>query len=275
MELVAVNYHLIRACNAKCRFCFATFRDVSGRLSLSDGRRLLAELRAAGAEKLTFVGGEPTLHPHLGELIQHAKSLGFTTCVVTNGYRLQALLDGYASHIDWIGLSVDSASEAVQHALGRGLGDHVRQAVALAEVCRSHGIRLKLNSVVTSKNWWEDLSPLVRAVRPERWKVFQVLPMGGQNDGSVEDLLISRQQFEAFVRRHRHLTAEGHGPVVENNDAMRGSYVMVDPEGRFFGNSTGQHVYSQPILEIGVQAALEQVGFIPAKFEARGGRYQW
>ncbi len=56
---------------------------------------------------------------------------------------------------------------------------------------------------------------------------------------------------------------------------MRGSYVMVDPLGRFFGNATGRHVYSQPILDVGVDAALAQVGFVPTKFEARGGTYAW
>ncbi len=69
--------------------------------------------------------------------------------------------------------------------------------------------------------------------------------------------------------------AEGLGPVAEGNDDMQGSYVMVDPLGRFFGNATGRHVYSAPILEVGVEAALAQVGVSTAKFEARGGRYTW
>jgi radical S-adenosyl methionine domain-containing protein 2 len=119
------------------------------------------------------------------------------------------------------------------------------------------------------------MSTLVRAVMPERWKAFQVLPMAGQNDGSVEDLLISSEQFAAFVRRHHGLAADGLSPIVEDNDAMRGSYVMVDPAGRFFGNASGRHVYSEPILEAGVQFALAQVGFVPSKFESRGGRYAW
>ena len=119
------------------------------------------------------------------------------------------------------------------------------------------------------------MSGLVRRMRPERWKVFQVFPITGQNDGKVEELLISREQFQAFVQRHAHLRDEGLAPVVEDNDAMRGSYVMVDPLGRFFGNATGRHVYGEPILEVGVEAALAEVGFEPAKFEARGGRYAW
>ena len=275
MKPVAINYHLIRACDASCRFCFATFRDVAGRLPTSDARRLLDRLRAAGGEKITFAGGEPTLHPDLGELLRHAKELGFTTCVVTNGFNLGDLLDAHAAALDWAGLSIDSGSESVQAALGRGRGDHVARCVDLADRCRAEGVRVKLNTVVTAETWWGDLAPLVRRVRPERWKVFQVLPIAGQNDESVEDLLISREQFRAFVQRHAHLAAEGLAPVVEDNDAMLSSYVMVDPLGRFFGNATGRHIYSQPILEVGVEAALAQVGFEPARFEARGGRYAW
>lgn len=275
MTPIAINYHLTRPCNAHCRFCFATFRDVEGQIRLDQARALLDLLRAAGGEKLTFAGGEPTLHPGLGDLLDHAKALGFVTCVVTNGFRIGRLLDGHAEALDWVGFSIDSSDEAVQATLGRGRGDHVAQAVVLADRCRAAGVRVKLNSVVTALTWWEDMSALVRLMRPERWKVFQVLPIAGQNDGTVEDLLISDEQFQAFVQRHSHLAAEGLAPVVEDNDAMRGSYVMVDPLGRFFGNATGRHVYSEPILEVGVDAALAQVGFVPAKFEARGGRYAW
>ena len=39
-------------------------------------------------------------------------------------------------------------------------------------------------------NWREDMSAFVRRVQPERWKVFQVFPIGGQNDDAVDDLLI-------------------------------------------------------------------------------------
>ena len=275
MNPVAINYHLIRTCNLRCRFCFATFRDVEGRLPTPEALRLLNSLRAAGCEKLTFVGGEPTLHPDLGQLLEYAKVLGFVTCVVTNGHRLPHLLDHHAGALDWVGLSIDSGDEQMQAELGRGTGDHVQRALALVERCRALGIRVKLNTVVTSLSWREDMTPLVLRIRPERWKVFQVLPMAGQNDASVAPLLVSPEQFLAFVERHAGLAAEGLAPVVEDNTAMRGSYAMIDPLGRFFGNSTGRHTYSEPILAVGVTTALGQVGFEPSKFAARGGRYAW
>lgn len=270
----AVNFHVNKACNARCRFCFATFRDVLGRSRTEVALGVVDALARAGCEKLNFAGGEPTLRRDLGQLIRRAKEHGLVTSIVTNGFRLDRLLDEHADALDWVGLSVDSGREDVQQALGRGEGDHVESSIRLADRCRGLGIRVKLNTVVTALTWDEDMTAFVERMQPERWKVFQVLPMEGQNDGRVEDLLIDAEQFRAFVERHASM-ADGLPPIVEDNDAMRGSYAMVDPLGRFFGNATGRHVYSQPILEVGVEAALAEVGFQPWKFNARGGRYAW
>jgi hypothetical protein len=72
-------------------------------------------------------------------------------------------------------------------------------------------------------------------VQPERWKVFQVLPVGGQNDGAVDDLLIDAAQFRAFVDRHASL-ADNLAPIAEDNDAMTAWRVPAglsrDPLGR-------------------------------------------
>lgn len=271
----AVNFHLTRACNARCRFCFATFRDVDGGCSTPVALEVIHALADAGCQKLNFAGGEPTLRKDFPVLLRAARERGLVTSIVTNGYGLDGLLDGHADALDWVGLSVDSGKEDVQRALGRGRGRHVANSVRLAGRCRGLGLRVKLNSVVTALTWNEDMSALVRAMRPERWKVFQVLPVLGQNDGSVEELLVAPGQFRAFVERHQHLATDGLAPVVEDNEAMRGSYVMVDPLGRFFGNATGRHVYSRPILDVGVAAALSEVGFDESKFLARGGEYAW
>lgn len=273
--LAAINYHCIRPCNAHCDFCFATFRNVVGQLGTADAKRLLRELRRPYDQKITFAGGEPTLRKDLPELIRYAKELGYTTSIVTNGFKLARVLDAVADHLDWVGLSVDSADEGVQEALGRGPGDHVQQAIAHAVRCRVLGVRLKINTVVTALNVHEDMSDFIRLVRPERWKVFQVLRVVGQNDGKVEPLLIHEAAFADFVARHAHLADEGLGPVAESNDAMTDSYVMIDPKGRFYGDTDGIHRESRPILEVGVEQALVEAGFEFEKLVARGGLYPW
>ena len=56
---------------------------------------------------------------------------------------------------------------------------------------------------------------------------------------------------------------------------MMGSYIMIDPEGRFFDNHAGEHHYSKPILEVGVEEAFSSVYYDPVKFLVRGGSYDY
>jgi radical S-adenosyl methionine domain-containing protein 2 len=271
----SINLHLLKACNASCSFCFAPFHDVRGQLSFDELRSLIFDLQKAGVQKLTFAGGEPTLHPQIGRLIEYAKARDLVTCVVTNGAKLDQLLDSHASVLDWVGLSIDSASDETERILGRGPHGYIADRIRQADQCRRKGVRIKLNTVVTTLSVNENMNSLVQRIAPERWKIFQVLPVAGQNDGVVESLLITDSQFRSFVHRHRPLETIGITVVPESNTTMTGSYAMVDPLGRFFDNTDGRHRYSSPILEVGVSAAWSQVRFVPARFKERGGLYPW
>src|SRR5437763_15984165 len=90
---VSVNFHIWPKCNLKCKFCYAGFPETRAQMPAMDAMRVISALAAAGTEKITFVGGEPTLHAQLPELIQHAKALGLTTCIVSNGGKLLHVLD--------------------------------------------------------------------------------------------------------------------------------------------------------------------------------------
>jgi radical S-adenosyl methionine domain-containing protein 2 len=272
--LPSVNFHVWKYCNYKCRFCFATFEDVPGQVKRETALGVIEAIAGYGCDKLTLVGGEPTLCPFLGDLIGRAAELGVTTSVVSNGERLRPLMERHAAVLDWVGLSVDSCDEATSARLGRGQGDHVRRSVELATRARELGIRIKLNTVVTALNQHEDMSALVRRIRPERWKIFQVLPVAGQNDG-IEALLISDQQFRSYVERHAQLATGELAVVAEDNAAMTGSYIMIDPMGRFFDNVDGRLVYGEPILEVGVERAFASIRWERDRLVARGGLYRW
>lgn len=277
----SVNFHLWKTCNFHCKFCFAVFDDdpllkqVRGGLDVGQCRAVLDALKMAGAQKINFVGGEPTICPHLPEVLRHTREIGCVTSIVTNGARLAHILSSAPQCVDWVGLSVDSADEQTQAALGRGRGDHVQRSLGLFELLHSSRIRTKLNTVVTALNWQEDMSAFVLRARPERWKIFQVLHIEGQNDGKVEPLLITAEMFQAFVARHSVLAEHGVTVAAETNEDMTESYAMIDPLGRFFSNAGGRLRYSQPILEVGVADAFRQVSFEVGRFEARGGLNEW
>lgn len=278
----SANYHLTQACNFGCHFCFATFKDVPGTLKRDDQIRIIDALAEHGVQKLTFAGGEPFVVKWIDELIAHAKSLGLTTMVVTNGSLLtEERLRKLAPVLDWLVISFDSQYPETNRAIGRATrkdnqASATEHYLEIARVAKDAGIRLKINTVVTSKNSSEDFSDFLRISRPERWKVLEVRAVEGQNDGRVEELLIDPKTFQEFVDRHQPIFEELEIAVTpEFDDDMRGSYVMVDPKGRFFDSSAGHHTYSEPILDVGVAAAFPQVNFDHDKYLSRGASYQW
>lgn len=157
------------------------------------------------------------------------------------------------------------------------MGKHVITAdemVNRANLIRSTGIRLKVNTVVTSANMLDDLTVHLIQLKPERWKVFQALPVVGQNDCDIEELLVTKKQFDQFVARHSHLN-EFFPIVTESNTDMRGSYVMIDPAGRFYDSMLGRYTYSKAILDVGVEEALSGIITDVSRFRKRGGYYDW
>lgn len=281
----SVNFHLWQPCNMRCKFCYATFQDVKrtilpkGHLPKEQAIEVVRHLAAHGFQKITFAGGEPTLCPWLPELIRTAKEDGLTTMIVTNGSRLSdAYLATLRPHLDWVALSIDSLDAATNQDLGRaepGRGAIAAEGYrALADRVKAHGFRLKVNTVVNRLNWEQDFTDFIACARPERWKLLQALPIAGQNDAHIDALTVTEAQFEAFVQRHAALAAITR-IVPETNDQIRGSYVMVDPAGRFFDNVEGTHRYSLPILQVGTRAAMQQMGYDEEKFEERGGLWAW
>ena len=285
IAIPSVNYHLWKPCNMKCGFCFATFQDIDphflpkGHLGREESLIVVERLARAGFQKINFAGGEPTLCPWLPDLVTRAKELELSTAMVTNGSLLTPTwTDAIAGHLDWTALSIDSVNLDTLRRTGRmtrsgpfGATEYLK----MVDMLRSQGIRLKINTVVTRFNLDEDLTDFIIEASPERWKLFQVLPVEGQNDGTIGDFLVSDDEFQSFVAKSRRVEKHRIRVVPESNDLMRGSYVMVDPAGRFFDNVAGGHTYSRSIIEVGVEEALRDVSTDPEKFLSRNGLYDW
>lgn len=287
VTIPSVNFHLWEPCNFRCKFCFASFQDVKktilpkGHMPREQAMQVVKLLAEGGFEKITFAGGEPTLCPWIGDLIVLAKDYGMTTNLVTNGWALLKrpdLLKDLAENLRWLTLSIDSLCSNTNIISGRALGSKL--AITKDEYClliqqaRKHGLRIKINTVVHQLNWQETIWNFMEEVKPERWKIFQVLPVNGQNDEHFEDYSISNEQFQYFLNINK--PAVNFTTIVpETNDLMKASYVMVDPAGRFFDNGLGKHTYSEPMTKIGVAYALKQISLDNVLFLKRGGIYNW
>ncbi|AOW22060.1 hypothetical protein LPB138_08715 [Urechidicola croceus] len=266
----------------RCKFCFATFQDVKqtilpkGHLPEKDAIEVVKKIAAAGFEKITFAGGEPLLCKWLTNLIKTAKELGMTTMIVTNGSKLtEEFLKENKPYLDWIAVSIDSLEGENNIKIGRAITGKKPLSKEfyydLINKIHQYGYGLKINTVVNKVNYKENLSAFIKSARPKRWKVLQVLPIVGQNEGKVDTFKITNKEFDHFIASHKNNKTL----VPESNAVMKGSYVMVDPAGRFFDNASGKHNYSEPILKVGINKALKTMNYELDKFLTRGGIYDW
>lgn len=275
---LSVNFHFTRKCNYKCKFCFHT-EKTSHLTAMDEAKRGLHLLAVAGMRKINFSGGEPFLYPqYLGELVIFCKqALRLeSVSIVSNGSKItKQWFEDYADYLDILAISVDSFDESTNIKIGRGKGRHLEKMTKISGWCEEYGIKFKLNTVVCVHNWQEDMIQAITCLAPFRWKVFQCLLVDSENAGDqavrqAKDLLITDQQFQDFVARHRSLQCL----VPESNLLMKSSYLILDEYMRFL-NKGDKYAESESILTVGVERALRQVDFEEATFNDRGGVYDW
>ncbi|TFF87999.1 MAG: radical SAM protein [Promethearchaeota archaeon] len=268
-NLKSVNLHFWPYCNMNCIYCFANFKNITKPLSSKKWINIINELELIDINKINFAGGEPTLCSFLGELIKYSKNIGLITSIISNGTGINnEFIKKFGKYIDWIGLSLDSGNENTQYLLGRGEGTHVKKIINKSKIIKEAGIKLKINSVITKLNYLENFSQIINTINPDRWKIFQVLEIKNQNSSKTKNFSINQKQFREFTEFHKHLN-----PILENNNMMIESYIMIDPLGRFYQNSNQIYHYSKPILDIGIKNAFNGIIFDYNKFRERGGLY--
>lgn len=276
---LSINFHITEKCNMSCKYCFAKYSEQTCKeksLSLSQYRKIIKQISVQGFSKISFAGGEPLLHPLLPELISYAKELGLTTMLVTNGSLLtESFIERVSDVLDWISISIDSLEEQANLKIGRILkGRGMNEKAYRDKIALIHksNMRFKINTVVSSANAEEYFADFINEIAPERWKIFQALPIDGVNIKRASHLFINREIFQSFVNRNKHVDTR---MVAEDNNDMIDSYVMIDPYGRLYGNSDNIMSYSKPLYEYSLEKALHEQGFSHEKFLKRDGVYDW
>lgn len=140
-------------CNLPCPVCLADSHAKGNDLTIEQVASALKKLlhMEGGPAPLQFAGGEPTLHPDLIEIVQTARSLGFTKMEVDSNGLLLARRPALARELKAAGLTgvylqMDGL-DAGEHAFirGRDLMAEKREAIAN---CREAGLQVVLSVTV-------------------------------------------------------------------------------------------------------------------------------
>lgn len=148
------NVSVTNLCNATCDFCnFAHDKGfVTHRRSLDAARfeAALGRLREqAGVRFVTFMGGEPLLHPKILDMVRTATAMGVQPTLVTNGWLLPPKAAALAeAGITTLFISIDAA-EAEVHEKNRGLKGVCKRIQEATGILQARGVTVIASVAMT------------------------------------------------------------------------------------------------------------------------------
>ncbi len=151
---VNVFFHILTACNLKCRHCYIN-PEQHGKNSLDPAtiRNWLAAFNPRHKKaNVIFLGGEPTLHPGLPGAVRDARRLGYHSVTIdTNGYLFNDILEKVTpGQVDVISFSLDGAvAETNDRIRGKGSFKACLEGIARA---RAAGFSTSLIYTVSNLN---------------------------------------------------------------------------------------------------------------------------
>ena len=113
-----IQFYPTLNCNYSCRFCFNRNLPSLKDIDVNDFNSILLILKNLGIDHMDMLGGEPSLHPDLMQLIDLIDHNGLRTTISTNGTNvnlLTAISETYPKKTVRIGVSLNS--EKLSHDL--------------------------------------------------------------------------------------------------------------------------------------------------------------
>jgi MoaA/NifB/PqqE/SkfB family radical SAM enzyme len=267
-----VNIETTLRCNLQCDFCDK--KSPHGpQMDTERACRLIDELADAGTCSVCFDGGEPLLHPGIGDIIAHARRRDLRVALSTNGTLIPQRPDAW-KQANVIKISLDGAEK--QHDAGRGLGAFCR-AHAGARLAREHGKQVMLRMTIGAHN--VDSWPQALAIAKDLDCPILFQPAVG----SILDGNIAFAPHSADVQRYREafhgiIKAQQQGEPVANDwlclDYLRrwpdpqpvpfcaGGRIQaaIDPDGNMFPCGRSGRTSSAPnVFRQGVRAAFAEL----------------
>ncbi|WDP84311.1 MAG: radical SAM protein [Desulfobacter sp.] len=195
-------FHILTKCNLRCSHCYIN-REQHGDLTLSLSTiRSWFEIFAPKAQQtnLVLLGGEPTLHPDLAQIIKLAGQMAFKSITIdTNGFLFHDILNKITPQdLDFISFSLDGATSATNDAIrGQGCWDAVMAGIKRAT---DLGFACSMIYTVSEKNIHElNLMPdLVKDMGISRFFI-QVIGLRGESTGPNTRDQVSKETWQTTI----------------------------------------------------------------------------
>ena len=196
-------------CNFRCLYCMPAigmkFQPRAELLNDDELLRAVGAFAELGFTKFRLTGGEPTIRPHLVEIVRRIKQFPGVdeVTMTTNALLLGRMADDLAeAGMDRINVSLDTLDPDRFKSMTRGgRFDLVWQGILAAE--RAGMTPIKINSVVLRGQNEHDVVDLARVTLEKPWQMrfLEIMPMEGV--GVVYDEgLVTSEETQALLESH-------------------------------------------------------------------------
>ncbi|MGB3305666.1 MAG: GTP 3',8-cyclase MoaA [Thermomicrobiales bacterium] len=211
-------------CNFRCVYCMPAigmkFQPRDEMLTDEELIRLVGLFAQLGFKKFRLTGGEPTVRPHLVDLIREMKAFDGVKeiSMTTNGLLLGRIAgDLKDAGLDRVNISIDTLDPVKFKSITRGgRFDLVWQGIEAADAV---GMRpIKLNTVVVKDQNDHQVAEMARLTLERDWQVrfLEIMPMEGVGIVYDEGLVTSDQtqaRLEAEFGPLEHVSADPSDPA--------------------------------------------------------------
>lgn len=142
-------------CNLRCQHCYV------GNDRLKKDTRITLDLASEimeffkityGHDKLYILGGEPTLHPQLVDIIDCANHKGYAVTISTNGQFDTSILDKITPAIvSSLNFSIESANELIHTSIRKDKSNYLT-AINNIKEAKKRGHQVRVMTTVSEKN---------------------------------------------------------------------------------------------------------------------------
>ena len=229
-----VVWNMTKACNLKCRHCYAhaTAGPAADELSTDEAKAMIDDLAQFGSPVMLFSGGEPLMRPDLTDLANHAVKKGMRAVISTNGTlitkdKAKELKD---IGLSYVGVSLDGLKPV--HDAFRGVDGAFEQALAGVRNCMAAGIKTGLRFTIFRDNAGEvpAIFDLIEKEGIPRVCFYHLVYAGRGSKLMDEDLdhAGTRELLDLIMDRSRGLFAKGACPeVLTVDNHADGPYVYL------------------------------------------------
>jgi radical SAM protein with 4Fe4S-binding SPASM domain len=133
-RLLSMEIEFSRACNFRCTYCYLENRTATpDELSREEIKDVLLQAKELGAKKIIILGGEPSIYPHLIEMLHFIDGHGLEIEMFTNGSGITGQLAEILAAVKArVVVKMNSRNQAVQEMLAdtRGALQIITKALA-------------------------------------------------------------------------------------------------------------------------------------------------